>query len=306
DGTINTYKLDAYNLDNIKNGTLLLTAYDRTGDERYLKAAHTLWEQLKGQPRTADGGYWHKKIYPHQMWLDGLFMAEPFSAKYANRFLSGKEKEDAWNHIVDQFTVVAAHTYDPATGLYRHAWDESKAQRWADPATGQSAHAWGRAMGWTFMAMLEVLDEMPADHPRRGEMTALVKQFADGILSAQDTKSGLWWQVLDQPAREGNYLEATASAMYIYGLLKAVRTGVLPESYLNAALTGWAGLQRQLLRKDKDGTLSLTGCCAVAGLGGSGKYRDGSYEYYLSEPIRDNDAKGVGPFLNACLEIEQL
>ena len=306
DGTINTYKLDAYNLDNIKNGTLLLTAYDRTGDERYLKAAHTLWEQLKGQPRTADGGYWHKKIYPHQMWLDGLFMAEPFSAKYANRFLSGKEKEDAWNHIVDQFTVVAAHTYDPATGLYRHGWDESKGQRWADPTTGQSAHAWGRAMGWTFMAMIEVLDEMPADHPRRGEMTALVKQFADGILSAQDTKSGLWWQVLDQPGREGNYLEATASAMYIYGLLKAVRTGLLPESYLNAALTGWAGLQRQLLRKDKDGTISLTGCCAVAGLGGSGRYRDGSFDYYISETVRDNDAKGVGPFINACLEIEQL
>ncbi|MDE5667983.1 MAG: glycoside hydrolase family 88 protein, partial [Duncaniella sp.] len=191
DGTITGYKTEHYNLDQVKNGTLLLQAYDRTGEERYLKAAHTLWNQLKSQPRTADGGYWHKQIYPHQMWLDGLFMAEPFSAKYANRFLSGKEKEDAWNHIADQFIVVAKHTYDPATGLYRHAWDESKEQRWADKQTGQAPHAWARAMGWTFMALLDVLEEMPQDHPKSPELVKIFRSFADGIIKAQDTKTGI-------------------------------------------------------------------------------------------------------------------
>ncbi|MDE6371038.1 MAG: glycoside hydrolase family 88 protein, partial [Duncaniella sp.] len=244
DGSIKTYKLEHYNLDQVKDGTLLLQAYDRTGDEKYIKAAHTLWEQLKGQPRTADGGYWHKKIYPHQMWLDGLFMAEPFSAKYANRFLTGKEKEEAWNHIADQFIVVAKHTYDPKTGLYRHAWDESKEQRWADKETGQAPHAWGRAMGWTFMALLDVLEEMPEDHPKRKEVEEVYKSFAKAIVNAQDTKSGVWYQVLDEPGREGNYLEGTATAMYVYSLLRGVRMGLLDDSYLNAALTGWNGMMR--------------------------------------------------------------
>ncbi|MDE6395395.1 MAG: glycoside hydrolase family 88 protein, partial [Duncaniella sp.] len=213
DGTIKTYKLEKYNLDLVKPGTLLMEAYDRTGDERYLKAMNTLWEQLKSQPRTADGGYWHKQVYPHQMWLDGLFMAEPFSAKYANRFLTGKEKEEAWDHIADQFIVVAKRTYDPKTGLFRHAWDESKEQRWADKETGQAPHAWGRAMGWTFMALLDVLEEMPADHPKRKQVEDVFRTFARGIVNAQDTKSGLWYQVLDEPGREGNYLEGTAAAM---------------------------------------------------------------------------------------------
>ena len=306
DGSIKGYKMESYNIDNIKDGTLLLQAYDRTGEERYLTAAHTLWKQLASHPRTSEGGYWHKKIYPHQMWLDGLFMAEPFSAKYVNRFLSGKDKDEAWDHIADQFILVAKRTYDPKTGLYRHAWDESKEQRWADKQTGQAPHAWGRAMGWTFMALLDVLEEMPADHPKRPELVRIFKSFADGAVKTQDTRSGVWYQVLDQPGRDGNYLEGTASSMFVYGLLRGVRMGVLDKSYLNAALTGWNGLLKNLVRFDKDGSMSLTNCCAVAGLGGDKKYRDGSFEYYISEPIRDNDAKGVGPFINACLEMERL
>ena len=306
DGSIKGYKMESYNIDNIKDGTLLLQAYDRTGEERYLTAAHTLWKQLASHPRTSEGGYWHKKIYPHQMWLDGLFMAEPFSAKYVNRFLSGKDKAEAWDHIADQFILVAKRTYDPKTGLYRHAWDESKEQRWADKQTGQAPHAWGRAMGWTFMALLDVLEEMPADHPKRPELVRIFKSFADGAVKTQDTRSGVWYQVLDQPGRDGNYLEGTASSMFVYGLLRGVRMGVLDKSYLNAALTGWNGLLKNLVRFDKDGSMSLTNCCAVAGLGGDKKYRDGSFEYYISEPIRDNDAKGVGPFINACLEMERL
>ncbi len=306
DGSIKGYKMESYNIDNIKDGTLLLQAYDCTGEERYLTAAHTLWKQLASHPRTSEGGYWHKKIYPHQMWLDGLFMAEPFSAKYVNRFLSGKDKAEAWDHIADQFILVAKRTYDPKTGLYRHAWDESKEQRWADKQTGQAPHAWGRAMGWTFMALLDVLEEMPADHPKRPELVRIFKSFADGAVKTQDTRSGVWYQVLDQPGRDGNYLEGTASSMFVYGLLRGVRMGVLDKSYLNAALTGWNGLLKNLVRFDKDGSMSLTNCCAVAGLGGDKKYRDGSFEYYISEPIRDNDAKGVGPFINACLEMERL
>ena len=303
-GDMKGFKMEAYNLDNIKDGTLLLAAYERTGEERYLKAMNTLWKQLQAQPRTSEGGYWHKQRYPHQMWLDGLFMAEPFSAKYANRFLKGKEKEEAWNHIADQFAIVAKHTYDPKTGLYRHAWDESKEQRWADKETGQAPHAWGRAMGWTFMGVLDVLEEMPEDHPRRKELVEIARSFADGVVKTQDTRSGVWYQVLDAPGREGNYLEGTASAMFVYSLLRGVRMGVLDQSYLNAALTGWNGLLKHLVRIGKDGSVTLTKCCAVAGLGGDKNYRDGSFEYYISEPIRDNDAKGVGPFINACLEME--
>ena len=305
-GDMKGFKMEAYNLDNIKDGTLLLAAYERTGEERYLKAMNTLWKQLQAQPRTSEGGYWHKQRYPHQMWLDGLFMAEPFSAKYANRFLKGKEKEEAWNHIADQFAIVAKHTYDPKTGLYRHAWDESKEQRWADKETGQAPHAWGRAMGWTFMGVLDVLEEMPEDHPRRKELVEIARSFADGVVKTQDTRSGVWYQVLDAPGREGNYLEGTASAMFVYSLLRGVRMGVLDQSYLNAALTGWNGLLKHLVRIGKDGSVTLTKCCAVAGLGGDKNYRDGSFEYYISEPIRDNDAKGVGPFINACLEMERL
>lgn len=199
---------------------------------------------------------------------------------------------------------MAKHTYDPKTGLYRHAWDESREQFWCDKETGQSAHAWARAQGWIFMALLDVLEEMPADNPNRPELVKLLRSLADGVVKFQDTKSGCWFQVLDQPGREGNYLEGTATAMYVYSLLRGVRLGLLDESYLQAALTGWNGMQKHLVREDKDGTLSLLNCCAVGGLGGKNR-RDGSFEYYLSEPIIENDCKGVGPYINACLEMER-
>ncbi len=306
DGTIHTYDIKHYNLDQVKDGTLLFAAYDSTGDERYLKAIHTLKKQLEEHPRTSEGGYWHKKIYPHQMWLDGLFMAEPFNAMYTNRLLPEEKRAEAWKEIANQFILVGKRTYDPKTGLFRHAWDESKEQRWADPETGQSAHSWARGQGWYFMALIHVLEQMPANDPNRPELLKLLKTIADGVVKFQDTKSGCWFQVLDQPGREGNYLEGTATAMYVYSLLRAVRLGYLDQSYLNAALTGWNGMLQNLVRKDPDGTISLTQCCAVGGLGGTKVYRDGSFDYYLSEPIRDNDAKGVGPFINACLEMELL
>lgn len=305
DGTIYKYKMSDYNLDNVKGGTVLLYAYERTGKQKYLTAAKTLWNQLKSQPTTSDGGYWHKNVYPYQMWLDGLFMAEPFAAQYAKKFLSGKGLEDAFTHIVEQFTLATTHTYDSATGLYRHGWDEKKVQSWADKTTGQSAHAWGRAMGWTFMAIPYVLEEMPMDHPKRAELENIFRTMATAIISAQDAESGLWWQVLDCPGKSGNYLEATASAMFVYAMLRGHRMQILDDTCLEAALKGWDGINNRLVTKGSDGSINLTQCCSVGGLGGSGN-RNGSFEYYISEPIRDNDGKGMGPFINAAVEIERL
>lgn len=304
-GKIYNYKISDYNLDNVKGGTVLLYAYGKTGKEKYLTAANTLWEQLKGQPTTSDGGYWHKNVYPYQMWLDGLFMAEPFAAQYAAKFLSGKELEDAFSHIVKQFRLATTHTYDPATGLYRHGWDEKRVQSWADKTTGQSAHAWGRAMGWTFMAMPYVLELMPADHPDREELEGIFRTMATAVVGAQDEESGLWWQVLDCPGKKGNYLEATASAMFVYTLLRGCRMKLLDDICMQSALKGWEGINDRLVTKSADGSISLTQCCSVGGLGGSGN-RNGSFEYYISEPIRDNDGKGMGPFINAAVEMEHL
>lgn len=304
DGSIKTYKIEHYNIDQVKNGKLLLTAFDKTGNDKYRTAYETLYAQLQGQPRTQAGGFWHKKIYPHQMWLDGLFMGSPFYSTYATRFLEDKNK--AYDDVAHQFLTVAKHTYDPATGLYRHAWDESKEQKWADKTTGQSAHSWGRAQGWLFMALIDCLQEIPADHPKRPELVALLKSIADGVVKYQDTKTGVWYQVLDQPGREGNYLEATCSAMFTYSLLRGVRLGLLDESYRQSGLMGYNGMLKQFVKTEKDGTVSLANCCAVAGLGGDKNYRSGDFDYYVSELVRDNDAKGVGPFIMACLEMEQL
>ena len=305
-GEILTYKLEDYKLDDIKNGTLLLKAYDLNGDQRLLTAAATLNTQLETQPKTKAGGFWHKKIYPHQMWLDGLFMASPFLTQYANSSLEGKAQRKAHDLVAKQFTTVAKKTFDPATGLYRHAWDEKKQQFWADKKTGQSAHCWGRAEGWFIWALVDVLENFPTDHPKRAELVELLGTIADGVVKHQDPETGLWYQVMDEPGREGNYLESTASAMYCYNLLRASRLGLLPDSYREAGEKAYRGILDKFVTVGEDGSVSLTDCCAVAGLGGgSSQRRNGTFEYYISEPRRDNDAKGVGPFILAALEMER-
>ncbi len=305
DGTIRRYKPEDFKLDDVKNGTLLLEAYRLTGEDRYLNAARQLYNQLLNQPRTKDGGFWHKRIYPRQMWLDGLFMGTPFYTEYANEYLTGKEQKKAYDDIAKQLLTVAKHTYDPATGLYRHAWDESKKMFWADKKDGRSAHAWGRAEGWYIWALVDVLEAMPQDHKKRPELVKLLHNVADGLLKYQDVPTGLWYQVLDSPDREGNYLEATASAMFCYNLLRATRLGLLEPYYRDAALNAYKGILDNFVVTNPDGTITLTKCCAVAGLGGgSSERRNGSFEYYISEPVRDNDAKGVGPFILASLEME--
>lgn len=301
DGSINTYDLSHYNIDQINTGKLLFKVYDLTKEEKYLKAIHLLYSQLEGQPRTSEGGFWHKNVYPHQMWLDGIYMGSPFLAQYGQRF--SENKQAVYDDVTKQFTLIAKYTFDPATGLFRHAWDESKSQPWANPTTGQSAHTWGRAQGWFFMALIDVLDYIPENYSKRDELLSILRTIADGVLKTQDTKTGLWYQVMDMPDRDGNYLEATCSSMFCYSLLKGVRKGYFGEIHREAGQKAFKGICDHLIKTNADGTISLTQCCEVAGLGGASQ-RNGTFEYYISEPIRDNDPKGIGPFIKACLEME--
>lgn len=297
DGVISHYDLADYNIDAVNSGKFLFDLYEQTKDERYLKAIGHLREQLKNHPRTLEGGFWHKKRYPYQMWLDGLYMGAPFYAQYAQYY----KEPNLFHDVVNQFVLVHKRTYNPATGLNYHGWDERKFQKWADPQTGCSPNYWGRAEGWYAMALVDVLDFLPKDFSGRVKILEILNQVAAGIKKYQDPKTGLWYQVLDQGGRDGNYLEATASSMFSYALLKAVRMGYIGKDYKAVAENGYTGIVEHLIKTNEDGTISLTKCCAVAGLGGN-PYRDGSYEYYVNETVRDNDPKGVGPFILASIE----
>lgn len=299
DGSIRTYKLDDYNLDNILPGRNLLFLYKTTGDEKYRKAAALLREQLKTQPRTTEGGFWHKKIYPSQMWLDGLFMGEPFYAEYAATF----HEDAAFDDIAKQFILMERHARDDKTGLLYHGWDESKQQRWANPTTGRSPNFWGRAVGWYAMALVDTLDYFPQKHPQRAELIAILNRVARAVAKYQDARSGLWYEVLDKGGAKGNYFEASAACMFVYALAKGVRNGYLPANYMKTANDGYLGIQREFVKYDAGGRFNLDGTVSVAGLGGN-PYRDGSYEYYLSEKVVTNDPKGIGAFLLASTEME--
>jgi unsaturated rhamnogalacturonyl hydrolase len=298
DGTIKTYTLDEFNLDQINEGKLLFAFHQSTGDARYRKAADLLREQLRRQPRTSEGGYWHKQIYPHQMWLDGLYMAAPFLAQYGATFGDTAAANDA----ARQLLLIARHTRDPKTGLFYHGWDESKTQIWADKETGLSPNFWGRAVGWYAMAIVDVLDHLPAAHPDRPQIVRILNDLADAVAKVQDPVTGLWYEVLDQPNRKGNYHEASGSSMFVYALAKGARKGWLPAQYRDVARRGHDGLVRHMITIDAAGLPSLNGIVSVAGLGGK-QQRDGSFEYYVSEPVVANDYKGVGPFIMASLEL---
>lgn len=306
DGSVLTYTKEKYNLDHICPGRPLFEICERTGEERYLAVLDTLYAQLQGQPRTVDGGFWHKQVYPNQMWLDGLYMAEPFYAEYIHRFVATRNAtlaEELEADVVRQFLTVARYTYDPETELYRHACDASREMFWCDKTTGQTPHAWGRALGWYVMAIVETLDYLSPSEGR-DEMVAILNRIYEVLPRYADPETGMWYQVLDQPGREGNYLEATGSIMFVYAKLKAVRKGYLPASERDAALAGYERFVKRFVKENEDGTVSITDCCAVAGLGGK-SMRDGSFEYYISEPVIDNDCKGVGPFIWASLEYEK-
>nr|WP_314496917.1 glycoside hydrolase family 88 protein [uncultured Chryseobacterium sp.] len=304
DGTILTYDLDKYNIDMLNSGNVLLYLYEKEKKEKYLKALQTLRLQINGQPRTNEGSFWHKKIYPNQVWLDGLYMGMPFYTHYTKDFTKGADATKAYDDIVMQFDSVQKNLLDKKTGLLYHAWDESKEQAWANKETGLSPNFWGRAMGWYGMAMVDVLDYLPQDHPGRARIISYIKSYSDAVIKYQDEKSGLWYQVLDKPLANGNYEEATASAMFVYTMIKSVNKGYLPKSYKAAAKKGYDGIIKNLISVDENGVVNLNKCCAVAGLGGK-PYRDGSYEYYVNEEIRSNDGKGTGPFILASLEFEK-
>ena len=303
DGSIETYKFSNYNLDMIKSGDAIFWLQQRNPEERFKIAMDTLHFQLEGQPTTSEGGYWHKKRYPSQMWLDGVFMAEPFHTKYALEYLEGEVAEKVLDKIVLQFDLIEKHSRDPETGLYYHGWDESKEQRWANKETGLSENFWSRGMGWYGMAMVDILDYLPKSHPGHERIKGYLKQYAGAIVKYQD-ESGAWWQVLNMPEREGNYLEATGTSMFTYTLAKGANKGYISKEYLDHAKKGFEGIIEQFITVEDNGVINLTKCCGVAGLGGD-PYRDGTFDYYVNEIIRSNDPKGTGPFMFAALELNR-
>lgn len=298
EGNISTYDIESYNIDMINAGKVLFFLYDNTGDKRYLKAADLLRSQLTDHPRTEQGGFWHKKRYPHQMWLDGLYMGAPFYTQYIMRYEDPAQLDD----VIKQFKLIEQNLYVDDTGLPRHGWDASGEQRWADNNTGLSPHHWGRAIGWYSMAIVDVLAELPTQHPQRDWLIERFRNLVDQMAKYQHS-SGAWYQLVDLGQREGNYLEGSVTSMMAYSIAKAVNIHALPDSYMEMAETAFQGLIDQMISVDpQNNVVSLNQVCAVAGLGGN-PYRDGSFDYYISEPIRANDAKGVGPFILAAIEL---
>lgn len=299
DGSIRTYCIEEFNLDQINEGKLLCFLYEQTGDEKYKKAAYLLREQLRRHPRTSENGFWHKQIYPHQMWLDGIYMACPFYAEFGRIF----DEPAAYDDVTHQICLIEEHTRDHKTGLLYHAWDESKSQVWADPQTGRSPHFWGRAVGWYLMALVDVLDILPEDHPHRGRVLSILEQTVPALSAVQDPSTGVWYQILDQGERQSNYLEASASCMFVYAIARGVRRGYIDQKYLEIARKGYAGILSEFIRLDEQGQPHVHEICSVAGLD---QRRNGSFEYYIGEEVVADDYKGVGPFIMASIEIEHL
>lgn len=299
DGTIKDYRREDFNIDNTNNGKVLMLLYNITGNAKYKRAIDYIRTQFNEHPRTKEGSFWHKKIYPWQVWLDGLYMGQPFYAEYAR----WAGQDTVFDDVAHQFVNIERHARDPKTGLLYHGWDESREQKWADKQTGCSPNFWGRALGWYGMAMVDVLDQFPEKHWGRDSIIAILNRFAKAVTKVQDAKSGLWYDIVDQPTRAGNYPEASASSMLVYTLAKAVRKGYIPASYLQNAKKGYDGIIKNFISVDDKGQTNLKGTVSVSGLGGN-PYRDGSFEYYMSEPVVVNDPKGMGAFIQASVEME--
>lgn len=297
-GNISTYQKDAYNIDSINAGKMLFLLHEKTQDPRYLTAIKTLRTQLDWHPRTSDGAFWHKRKYPWQVWLDGLYMAAPFYAEYEMKYGAG---EQGLADVTNWFVLAEQKTRDNKTGLLYHGWDESKVQSWADNKTGLSKNFWSRAMGWYGMALVDTLEVIPKSSIHYQTLSNILNRLVVALVKVQD-KSGLWYQVTDQGNRAGNYLEASASSMFVYTIAKGVRLGVLTPEHQQIANAGYQGILTQLIAVDGKGDVTLSNICKSAGLGGH-PYRDGSYQYYLEEPVVVNDAHGVGAFILASVEM---
>ncbi|MEX0720973.1 MAG: glycoside hydrolase family 88 protein [Balneolaceae bacterium] len=298
DGTIKKYDITNFNIDRVQPGRALFILYEETGKEKYNTAIEQLRYHLEFQPRNKVDGFWHKLIYPWQMWLDGAYMGHPFYAEYSQR----NNQPEYFDDIALQFKLMFENMRDKETGLLYHGWDQSKTQKWADPETGLSPNFWGRAMGWYGMALVDVLDYFPEDHPEQQNLVNILDQFVEALVNFQDEESKVWYQVVDQGDREGNYLEASASIMFTYAIAKGANKGYLDESYREVAETAYEGILDEFIEVEENGLVNIHKACAVAGLGGS-PYRDGTYEYYVNERIQVNDTKATGSFIKASLEL---
>ena len=303
DGSIDGYEVEEYNIDNVNAGKTLFSLYELNGKEKYRKAIDLIYSQVQTQPRTPEGNFWHKKIYPNQVWLDGMYMGQPFYMEYETKFNNKKNYAD----IFSQFANVVKYLRDEETGLYYHGYDASKKIFWCDKETGLSKNFWLRALGWYSMALLDTLYKCDKEGYEKeyDELKQVFVDFIDSMLAFQH-ESGLWYQLPALGGKEPNYLETSGSSIMAYCLLKGVRLGILPENYREYGLKAFNGVCNKYL-KEKDGKLSLGGICLVAGLGPEDNLRrDGSFEYYMSEPIVEDDAKGVGPLLLAYTELRRL
>lgn len=298
-GNIPSYKFSNYNIDMLEAGNILFYLYERTNKKKYLTALQTLRKQISEHPRTSEGGFWHKKIYPNQMWLDGLYMGSPYYAQYTSKFEQGKELND----VAQQFELIQKHLLDLKTGLLYHGWDESKQMQWANQETGTSPNFWSRSLGWYAMALVDVLDYFPDNHPKKSQLISYLNSLSNSLIKFQH-ESGLWYQVTDLGSLSGNYLEASGTAMFSYALAKGVNKGYLPKEYRKHAQKAFDGIVKNLIKISPEGNVIITQCCAVAGLGGN-PYRDGSFEYYINEKKKDNDPKATGPFILAALELNR-
>jgi rhamnogalacturonyl hydrolase YesR len=301
DGTIRTYEMDEYNSDQVTAGLQLLLLYRETKEEKYKKAADLLRHQITWQPRTKEGGFWHKHKYPYQMWLDCMYMMNLYYAEYCRDFNTPQYYDD----IANQFIWVESHTRDEKTGLLFHGWDESKNQKWANPKTGQSPAFWSRSIGWYAMSLVDVLEIFPDKYSKKAQLVALLQKLAPVLEQFQDKNEGVWFQVTDKGGWKGNYLEASGSCMFTYALAKGVRLGHLDKKYLDVAKKGYAGILKNFVETDAAGMVHLNHTCSGGGLGGV-PYRSGLYGYYVTEPQRRDDLKGIGAFINASIEMEML
>lgn len=298
DGSIFDYRKDEYNLDRLFPGRNILAIYRKNPQQKYKTALDSLIDQLRTHPKTHSGGYWHKKIYPWQMWLDGIFMGSTFMAEYAGEFNSPGWFDEA----AKQARMVYEKTLDDTSGLLVHAWDESREQKWCEPETGKSHYPWSRAMGWYSMALVDILAYLPEDHPDRTDLINILRNICDALLKVRDPKTGLWFQVLDQGGREGNYIEGSGSAMFTYVFARGSNLGYLDSKYRDIAISSFDNILNELITVDSEGLVTLHNICGACGLGGN-PYGDGSYEYYTGEKRVDNDPKGVAPFILAAIEL---
>ncbi|MBN2596478.1 MAG: glycoside hydrolase family 88 protein [Marinifilaceae bacterium] len=300
DGSVKNYKIEEYNIDRINPAKNIITLYKRTGEEKYRKALNSFVIQMQNHPKTKSGGFWHKKVYPNQMWLDGIYMASPFLAQYAKEF----NTPGLFDEVCLQIKLIYEKTKDEKTGLLYHAYDESREQKWSNQVTGCSPNFWSRSMGWYVMAIVDVLDYLPENHKDRDELISLLQNSCESLLKVRDKDSGLWYQVLDQADREGNYLEGSGSAMFCYAFAKGASKGYLDKKYYNIANSVFSSITQLLITENPDGSIEMKDICGGCGLGGN-PYRDGSYEYYINEKRVVNDPKGVAPFILAAIELNK-